>query len=224
MRLLAPAYGYPGTDRGLWEGLAAAGDQVGHVIINPGSGPGYLRDAEWVTQVDRLAELGVPMLGYLDLAYARKPLSRLVREASVWRRWYGIVDFFLDCAPSQDVEHTSNVADLLRTTGRAAHLTANPGTRATPEVALHFDAVVEREGVPEQMPWHDEAGAVPHPGGPTERAWIVHGADPQAAQVTLDAARRRGVDEVWITDLGGANPYGALPSYWSWLLQAMADG
>lgn len=219
MRLLAPAYGYPGTERGLWDGLAAAAAHLGHVIINPGSGPGHLRDPEWVQQVRRLEGLGVPLLGYLDLAYARKPLDRLTREATVWRRWYGLVDFFLDCAPAQDVAHTSNVADLLRTTGQAAHLVANPGTRATPEVALHFDAVVEREGTPDVMPWRADQTIA----GRTDRAWIVHNADPGAAQATLHAARRRGVEEVWITDLNGANPYRTLPSYWDWLLSALPE-
>jgi hypothetical protein len=223
MRLLVPAYGYPGTERALWDAIADAGPAVGHVIINPGSGPGRVRDPAWVSEVRRLDSLGIPMLGYLDLAYARKPLEVLVSEAATWRRWYGMLGYFLDCAPSRDVRHTGDVADLLRTSTGAAHLTANPGTRTTVEVARHFDGLVEHEGPPEaaavlsRRPTDRSARIDAGPG----RAWVVHGAGRESARRTVARARRCGVSELWVTDLTGANPYRALPTYWPWLLAAV---
>lgn len=223
MRLIAPAYGYPAGSRPLWDGLVAAGDAIGHVIINPGSGPGDDRDPVWNEQISRLDDRGIPMLGYLNLAYSGKPAEDLMVEAERWRRWYGIVDFFLDCAPSSDVRRTGHVADILRSGARARELVANAGTRTAPDVARHFDAIVEHEGVPPftRPPRGGPGHRVPRVPSP-DRAWIVHSADPHAARVTMDAAAAMGISEIWVTDLAGANPYRDLPTYWEWLVEALA--
>ena len=86
MKLIAPAYGYPGTNRALWDSLLRADQALGHVIINPGSGPGDVRDHEWTREVDTLSARGVPLLGYLNLAYSKKPMATLLAEADLWRR------------------------------------------------------------------------------------------------------------------------------------------
>lgn len=228
MRILAPAYGYPGTNRVLWEELARASAVMGHVIINPSSGPGDVRDSAWTAQVSVLAEQGIPMLGYLNLDYSSKPVGDLLAEAARWHRWYGIVDFFLDCAPSSDVRRTGQVAEILRLAGRAGELVANAGTRTTPDVARHFDAVVEHEGAPPfggTDPGLALVSRAESPGAKSEvgRSWIVYGADRAAARVTLEAAAAHGVEEVWITDLRGRNPYRHLPSYWPWLVEVLGQ-
>lgn len=231
MKLLAPAYGYPSQSRSLWDGLLDCADLLGHVIINPGSGPGVLRDPVWNDQISALEDRGVSMLGYLDLGYSRKPVDVLVAEASTWERWYGILDFFLDCAPSSDLPRTARVVDDLRMSARAGTLVANAGTAVVPSVAAHFDAVVEHEG----LPHHEVHAAVALSAaeerdlGPLSslvmpgRSWIVYGADKDAALRTLRRAQAQGVDQIWITDLDGVNPYRDLPSYWPWLLGALAE-
>ena len=233
MRILAPAYGYPGTNRVLWESLLQAQDLLGHVIINPGSGPGEVRDPEWTREVAALGGRGVPMLGYLNLAYSKKPVGALLAEADLWRRWYGIVDFFLDCAPSLNVRRTAEVAEILRISARAGELVANAGTRTSHDVARHFDAVVEHEGHPpfaHAGPKVLEVWLREHrdaeDGGrdvATGRSWIVHGADAAAASTTLRSAHSAGVAEIWVTDLVGANPYRDLPTYWPWLLEQLTS-
>ena len=233
MKLIAPAYGYPGTNRVLWDSLTRSDQALGHVIINPGSGPGDVRDQEWTREVDALNGRGVPMLGYLNLAYSRKPVGTLLAEAALWRRWYGIVDFFLDCAPSSDVRRTAEVAEILRISARAGELVANAGTKTSHDVALHFDAVVEHEGHPpfaqagpEVLEFWLREHRDSADGGrdvSTGRSWIVHGADVAAASTTLRAAHAAGVDEIWLTDLRGTNPYRDLPTYWPWLLEQLAE-
>ncbi len=227
MRLIAPAYGYPGNTRPLWDSLAGATDVIGHIIINPGSGPGSVRDPVWLEQVSALSNLGVPMLGYLNLDYSSKPIEVLLAEAARWQKWYGLLDLFLDCASSSDVRHTGIVAEILRSRARAGELVANAGTRSAPDVARHFDAVVEHEGLPPfaDVPisgtWED-AGAGPGRASlGTSRAWIVYGADVGAAAVTVESARAMGVEEIWVTDHAGANPYRDLPTYWPTLLEMM---
>ena len=231
MRLLAPAYGYPGTNRVLWDSLLRSADALGHVIINPGSGPGEVRDTAWTREVSAFGERGVPLLGYLDLAYSRKPVATLLAEAALWQRWYGIVDFFLDCAPSSDVRRTAQVAEILRLSARAGELVANAGTRTTNDVAAHFDAVVEHEGRPPFVPggpeameiWPRELGAASvNEASATSRSWIVHGADVASAAATLRAAHATGVQEIWLTDLVGTNPYRDLPTYWPWVVEQIA--
>jgi hypothetical protein len=219
MRLLVPAYGYPAIERALWDGIADARPWIGHVIVNPGSGPGAVRDPVWVEQVRRLEGLGIGMLGYLDLAYAGKPHTAILAEARTWRRWYGIGNYFLDCATSADVRHTQEVADVLRNAVAFARLTANPGTRASAQVARHFDCVVEHEGRATTVPLPASAAplAAPHREGP-QRAWIIHSAPRGQAGPALARAQRSGIAELWITDLRGPNPYRALPGYWAWLV------
>ena len=236
MNLLVPAYGYPGTDRVLWDGLRRAADSLGHVIVNPGSGPGDVRDPAWVREVSVLTDHGVPLLGYLDLAYSAKPVDAILAEAALWRRWYGVTDFFLDCTPSSDAGRAAEVADALRTSARCGELVANPGTTTLPEVAAHFDLVVDHEGGPpltrlgpeavdfwprDRGDDTGEAGGGARQGAPA-KSWIVHGTDRAGAHTSLVAARMAGVAEIWVTDLAGDNPYRTLPAYWSWLLEQLA--
>jgi hypothetical protein len=223
MKLIAPAYSYPAVNTALWQGLLEAREHIGHVIINPGSGPGEVRDPIWVDQVAALAAHGVPMLGYLNLAYSGKPVDRLMAEATLWWRWYGILDLFLDCAPAGDVRRTGHVADVLRSRTRAGALVANAGTRTAGGVARHFDAVVEHEGPPPRVSraLAGSLGAAAQKGGasaPVSRSWIVHSATAADARRTIRLADELGVAEVWVTDLAGSNPYRDLPAYWSWLL------
>ena len=185
--------------------------------------------ARWTT----LSARGVPLLGYLNLAYSKKPMATLLAEADLWRRWYGIVDFFLDCAPSSDARRTAEVAEILRISARAGELVANAGTRTSHDVAQHFDAVVEHEGLPpfalagpEVLEFWLREHRDAEDGGrdvSTGRSWIVHGADAAAASTTLKSAHAAGVDEIWLTDLTGTNPYLDLPTYWPWLLDQLAD-
>lgn len=223
MKLLAPPYVFPPASTRMWGGLVEARQHIGHVIVNPGSGPGHVRDPIWIAQLRALEAAELAAVGYLDLSYTRKPLSRVLAEVETWRKWYGVTDFFLDCLPSGDHGRARAVTRVLR--DRPRQLLANPGVATTPEVAAHFDLLVTYEGTqPPQVrrPWlaAPQASASRRASGPAT-AWIHYDAPREVIGRTVRSAAAAGVSELWVTDLSGANPYRELPSYWEQLLTAV---
>lgn len=224
MKLLAPPYIFPAAPTRMWGALVEAREHIGHVIVNPGSGPGHVRDPIWLAQLRALETAELAAVGYLDLSYTRKPLSRVLAEVETWRKWYGVTDFFLDCLPSGDHGRARAVTRALR--DRPRQLLANPGVATTPEVASHFDLLVTYEGTqPPRVghPWlaAPQARAGRRASGPAT-AWIHYDASQRLINQTVSAAATAGVSELWMTDLAGANPYRDLPAYWDDLLAAIA--
>lgn len=215
MRLLVPAYGYPTDAPSLWAELCAHPGALEAVIVNVHDGPGRRVDPHYTAAVARLRAAGATLAGYVDLGYGRRPSRDVLRDARAWSSQYGITTLFLDQVPSSWSPQLAGLARRLRAAG-STRLIANPGTSAAPAVAKLFDLVVEREHAGTTWPERSEPT-----GG--RRAWILHGTPAADLAAVLARADARGVTALWVTDLAGANPYRALPSYWDRLMQAAAS-
>lgn len=216
MRLLVPAYGYPTEVPELWEQLCAAPGSLEAVIVNVHDGPGCATDPHYESAVARLRAVGAPMAGYVDLAYGLRTVGDVVRDARAWAGRYGIETLFLDQVPSAWTPALAHLAGALRSAA-PTRLIANPGTWVEPAVASLFDLIVEREHAGTSWPTREPLAG-------SQRAWILHSTPTSAFPSALERAEAQGVTALWVTELGGPNPYRALPRYWEELLRACSGG
>jgi hypothetical protein len=113
-------------------------------IVNPASGPGAERDANYVKAIDRLHGAGIVVIGYVSTEYARRPRADVERDIARWGELYPKINgLFLD-EMTNDVEgagaeHIAHYAALTQFGHEAGYwpVIANPGT-ATP--GAYFDA------------------------------------------------------------------------------------
>jgi hypothetical protein len=200
VNVLLPLYVYPADDPEAWAGAARLGAGT-TVIINVHNGPGERYDAAYGYASAALTAAGVPMLGYVDLDYAARPLDAVHADIAGWR-WYPVGGVFFDRVPSGGPE----LGWVRRATAPAnGFVVLNPGTRPHPGYAAAADLVCTYEG-----PW-PRYRATPAEADWPNAAHLVYGVP--AAE--LDAAARRLYRRVrhgLVSDLAGANPYRGLPA------------
>ncbi|MEV7174526.1 spherulation-specific family 4 protein, partial [Streptomyces sp. NPDC093224] len=71
--LLVPLYEHPADRPEAWERLIRSADRLHSVVLNPGNGPGSAPDERFAHVAERLRDAGVPVLGYADTDYGRRP-------------------------------------------------------------------------------------------------------------------------------------------------------
>ena len=210
MRLAVPAYFHPSRDASTWALLAVRARAVGLVVVNPcsvvgdGTDPAYaaLSAGPWQPA----------LTGYVDTAYAARPLTEVVAEATAYRQRYGVAGIFADRVTS-DAAHLRYYRELaarLRATG-PGRLVLNPGTVPHAGYLELADVVVTFEDTA-------AAHARPPPRVPPGRAAIchlVHDAPPATHRGVLARAARRGAAYAFVTDRRMPNPWGGLPLSWA---------
>jgi hypothetical protein len=203
VNLGVPAYFHPEREAADWARLRAAGDRVGVVVINPGNGPGAGDPAY------RRAVRGLPGLvaGYVDTAYATRPLADVLRDAAAHRRLHGVTAVFADRVTSAaaDLPHYAELAAAL-----PGPLVLNPGVRPDPAYLGLADVVVTFEG-----PWSaHRALRGPDPVGRARTWHLVHGVPAAEHDRTLARAADLGAAHACAHDRTMPNPWGALPARW----------
>jgi hypothetical protein len=201
--LAVPAYFHPRREATDWERLRAAGDRVGIVVVNPDSGPGA-GDAAY-----RPAVRGLPGLvaGYVDTAYARRPLADVLADVEAYRRLHGVDAVFADQVTSS-TDHLAHYARLAAAVD--GPLILNPGVRPDPAYLELASVVVTFEG-----PWTaHRALEQPDPPGPASTWHLVHGVPPGEEDRTLRRASALGATHAHVTGATMPNPWHALPAWW----------
>lgn len=154
-------------------------------IVNPASGPGAERDANYVKAIDRLHGAGIVVVGYVSTEYAKRPRADVEQDITRWGELYPRVNgLFLD-EMTNDVReagtaHIAHYAALTRAGHAAGYwpVIANPGA-ATP--GDYFDApaadvivIHEGNGFPDKTALRGDyfGGNADYP--PFRRAGLVH--------------------------------------------------
>ncbi|MFI0404464.1 spherulation-specific family 4 protein [Actinomadura sp. 3N508] len=206
-----PAYFPPGAVD--WATLADP--RIGNVVLNVDSGAGTVRDRAFAATAHRMAEVGVPLAGYVDTAYGARPVQAVEDEVTRYWKWYGIRRVFLDqvsAVPGHVLRYRRIVTGVR---GRGVkHVVLNHGAYPDSAYADLADVLVTFEG-----PW----SAYQHVRVPTwatrmpaERFCHLVYAAPQAVLArALARAGRRNAGVVYVTDRAGANPWIGLPGYFS---------
>lgn len=209
-----PAYFHPAWAAGAWAALAAgAGTSVGLVVLNPASGAGAAPDAGYraLCELPRLRRV---VAGYVDSAYATRPVADVVAEAGVYRRFYGITAIFVDQVTSSrhQARHYRELCGRLRRRG-VRRLVLNPGVRPHPEYFCLADVIVTFEG-----PWTAyRSRTTPIRVPPVRRAatWhLVHSAPVEHHAVAVRMAAARGARYAYVTERRMPNPWDDLPVSW----------
>ncbi|MFE2145692.1 spherulation-specific family 4 protein [Streptomyces sp. NPDC059456] len=207
--LLVPLYEHPADRPEDWELLIRSAGRLHSVVLNPASGPGEAPDERFASVARRLRDAGVPVLGYTDTDYGRRPHSAVVQDLLRHRDWYGADGAFLDQASADPalLSHYGRLAVAARAAG-ARTLVLNHGVHPHPDYAALADLLVTFEG-----PWdaYREAAVPPWTADhPAQRfCHLVYAVPPGAPAAEL--ARRRGAAVHCAVPGTGAHPWGTLP-------------
>lgn len=220
LRLLVPAYIYPaGDDRKQWRRLVDAAAKVDLVVVvNPRSGPGLERNPDYAAVVAEAARRDVRLIGYVDLEFGDRQVTKIKADIDAWLRFYPLVNgFFLDRQPC-DAAHAAFVAEIstyAREKRPGALLIGDPGQPCD-------DSFLSRRGV-------DVACVFARPDGfatfelpanlrdfhPFQLAALAYQVpDAQAMRALLKEAVIKRIGYIYVTDGKSPNPWGSLPSYW----------
>ncbi|MFB7128060.1 MULTISPECIES: spherulation-specific family 4 protein [Streptomycetaceae] len=96
-RLLVPLYVHPAVDPAAWQAVAAADPaRIAAVVLNLADGPGEFPDHVFAEAADELRAAGLPLVGYTDTDYGRRPHAAVVADILTYRQRHGITGVYLD--------------------------------------------------------------------------------------------------------------------------------
>jgi hypothetical protein len=124
MKILLPLYVHPLDDPAAWQAERLRGATV---VVNVHDGPGQGNDRAYLRTTARLAAADVPMLGYVDLRHATRPLGDVLDDVDIWTG-YPVSGIFFDRAPTSAFS-IGPVALAVRVARRAglSEIMVNPG-------------------------------------------------------------------------------------------------
>jgi hypothetical protein len=219
--IAVPAYFRPGPGADDWARLVERSAALRFVVINVDSGPGDGPCAEFVPAVDALRTAGVPLVGYVDSGYGRRPEAELLRELDLYRNRYNVDGLFLDQvrADAGGATAAARLAAAVRAVG-GGPVVFNHGTVPDPAYAALADVLITFEGP--MTAYRTVRGQLRAPDlvGPSccHLVYDVPGASLVEAVRIAEAA---GAETLLITDGGGANPWNRLPTYFGDLIDLL---
>lgn len=246
--LLVPAYFYPGTGGpgGVGDGwaamtTAAAGGASIVAVMNPNSGPGASADSAYTTALTNLEAAGGTAIAYVPTGGGSDSLTTVESQVATYIAQYGglIKGFFLDemnVLPST-LSYYQSLNSYIKALSPSYLTVGNPGhpflNGVSPASYLSVaDVLNVFEGPDTGAP-----GAAGFNNFPYGQSWfqtapagaianIVFDVQ-DAATMTADIAKSISLNAgaLYVTDLGagGANPYDALPSYWTQEVAALPE-
>ncbi len=132
MRLLVPAYFYPGgRELNYWDQLLASAKACSiTAILNPDSGPGEKVDPAYTETLRRCKVAGVRPIAYVSTSYAKRKLEEVQADIDTWLKYYpGIKGFFFDEQSSgpEKLDYYRALRDFSRKRLASAFVVNNPG-------------------------------------------------------------------------------------------------
>lgn len=209
--LVVPAYFHPAAHPGDWEWLAGHPERVKLIILNVHNGPGAGPEAPFKEAAELLRAAGVPVIGYVDTGYGRRPAAEVVSEFGRYQDWYDLTGVCLDRAASgaSGLPYYGALSARLRALG-ARFVFLNHGTYPDEGYARHADLLGTFEG-----PWAAYLRLdVPRwtAAWPEEKFYhVVYSVPPGRLGEAARLATQRHAASVYLTERGGSNPYDRLP-------------
>jgi hypothetical protein len=209
--IVVPLYTYP-TDKS-WTDLINIKHSYPAVpiiaIINPDNGAGGSKDSNYVSGVKELQTAGITVIGYVHTSYGSMSTSSLEQEISDYKNWYGVDGIFFDemSNSGSTFSYYSVLAAYVKSLG--LHMTmGNPGTTVSSKLVGVFSnlCIYENPG----MPSMSEINGYTSYG--KEFSYIAYGVGSMPNHSMIKSTTNY-VSYLYITNLGGGNPYNGLPSY-----------
>lgn len=114
-------------------------DRAGSVaVMNPASGPGAAVNSDWTAVSNHARGSGHRVLGYVDTAYAARPLADVATDLDRYYAWYGVDGVFLDQFSNNaaDKPYCQSVYALAKAKAATVLVVGNPGVTATTDWQL----------------------------------------------------------------------------------------
>ena len=210
--IVVPLYTYP-TD-GSWSSLVNIKHSYPSVpiiaIINPNSGVGSSKDSNYVSGIKQLQSAGITVLGYVHTSYGSRSVRSLETEITNYKNWYGVNGIFFDemSGSGSTLRYYTLLANFVRS-AKLGMTMGNPGTTVSSNLLGVFSnlCIYENPGMPTTnqisvYASHGKAGF----------SYIAYGVGNVPSQSTVQSTTTY-VGYLYITNLGGSNPYNGLPSY-----------
>ena len=210
-RLVVPAYFHPVAHRDQWERLAEHASSVRLVILNVLDGPGDSPEAPFKEVRELLRRAGVPVIGYVDTDYGRRPAGQAMTHLGCYLDWYEVNGVCLDRAATSGaaLAYYAGLSARARDLG-AGTVFFNHGAYPDQAYAQHADLLGVFEG-----PWrayHRLHVPLWATAWPTEKFYhVVYSVPPERFGEAARLAVRRHAASVYITERSGPNPYDRLP-------------
>lgn len=215
---LIPFYIYP-TDAAIQPLLDAARNYPNvpiNVILNPASGAGQMPDPVYVNAITTLQKAGIKVTGYVYTNYNTISLNDLMAEILNWENWYKPDGIFLD-AMGANLDYYQSLVQYIKSLGIETTI-----GNANQNVDLNYASVVDivvvsnQNGLPNlnnYCNW-DNANLPAKP-----IAFLAYNIPSLPISFLQDASKFS--SWIYVTNGGGANPWGTLPSYFSSLISAL---
>jgi Spherulation-specific family 4 len=223
-QVFVPAYFYAQSE---WASAVGGGRRPGAMILDiSGVGAGSAPEAHFRELVAQARAAGVTVLGYSSTADGQRPASQVEADIRNYAAWYGVTGIFLDRVSglAGQAGYYEQIASYVRVRNPGAALWMNVGTypqdrqyAAMPSVLVVFEGTYSQYVGIRVPAWAREYPA-------SRFAQTVYATPQLDLAGTLALARQRNAGYVYVTDGVGANPYGALPSYWLAELSAASAG
>lgn len=219
---IIPLYSYPTLPT--WDTLVEVKHRYPYVpviaIVDPANGPGAAPDANYSARIPFLKTNGITVIGYVDTAYAQKPLADAESEIATWKQFYPDVDgIFLD----QMSNLPGNESYYSGLDGYAASLgllqtVANPGTDTLESYVGTVDVMLiyENSGLPDLSSFATDW----HAGYDKRNFGVIPYAMPRVDRRFIRSAAPL-VGWIYMTDDVLPNPWDTLPPYFRRLMSAI---
>ena len=222
-RSFIPAY-FPAD---VWSQAAASRPAPGAMILNPatGIGAGSAPDPDYQAAARQAKDAGSAVLGYSSTADGLRPIGQIEADVRNYKAWYGVTGIFLDSVNgvSRELPYYGQLTSYIHKIIPGASIWLNPGIYPDQQYMSLGNVVVVFEGTYAQY----RAAQVPgwaRAFPATRFANTIYGATNAQATSAISLSRSRNTGYLYVTNLTGANPYDALPSYWSTETAALDTG
>jgi Spherulation-specific family 4 len=225
--VVIPLYTYP-TD-GSWAAVASTKTSYPSVpiiaVINPNSGPGSSKDQNYVTGITNLENAGVTVIGYVATGYGTSSyssLSNIEGQINDYKTWYPNIQGILFDEMSNSGSEASYYQSLENyVSSHGMQVTyGNPGTTVSTSLIGIFNnlCIYENPGLPSISDLNQYYSTY----GKGGFSYIAYGISSLPSQSSLQSMDTY-VSYIYITNLGGSNPYNGLPSYFKSEVAALAS-
>lgn len=216
--ILIPFYIYP-TETAIQPLLDAKmehPDVPMRVIMNPASGPGTSVDPVYTAAINALKLAGIEIAGYVDTNYNARPIGDVMADIATWHSFYAPDGIFLDTMGTT-TSYYASLTTYIHNLGMQFSI-GNVGGNVNTNYTNAVDTVViaTTEGLPlltDYTTW-DEAN-LPK----TTAAMLIYNVTEFPTGFIYQAKKFTGW--IYITNAGGMDPWGVLPSYFGLLMSAL---
>ena len=219
--IIVPLYIYPGA---AWDELIEIKNNNSAVpivaVINPNSGPGSVKDPNYVAGIRELKAAGIVVLGYTWTDYGARSSSAVRSEITKYKNWYSVDGIFFDAMSNLrgKLNYYKNLDNFAKSRGLEMTV-GNAGTDTKPIFVGSVDNIViyESPGTPSLSylgGWHSNHDKV-------NFSFISYDVNSMDEQFVEGATQRVGY--MYITDDDLPNPYDSLPDYLADLVSLLAQ-